>query len=108
MDTARFIGKRISNGEATIRGEARRLKCSDNGLRKLIYQAGFAQSLKPGRPVIVDCRPKDIDEDDPGKPAGGERRINGIWYKIGVHNKPFRWNGDKWILSTINPYLIIN
>ena len=32
-------------------------------------------------------------------PKGAEVYDNGLYYKIGVHNKPFFFNGEDWVRS---------
>lgn len=33
-------------------------------------------------------------------PTGTQAKIDGLYYKIGRHGKPYRHNGDEWITST--------
>ena len=32
-------------------------------------------------------------------PKGAKYFLDGTWYKIGVHDKPFRWSGTEWMLT---------
>ena len=34
------------------------------------------------------------------KPKGAQYEVDGLFYKIGVHDKVFFWAGDRWQSST--------
>ena len=40
-------------------------------------------------------------------PQDADCRIGGSYFKIGLRGRPFRWNGEEWLLSAIDPEVII-
>lgn len=52
--------------------------------------------MATGRDVAVDIRKVQA------KPEDAMGVIQGLYYKLGVHNKPYYWTGDCWQQSTLS------